>query len=400
MTYSAKPEALRAFGSLAPVAADALLGITALFRSDERDSKIDLGVGVYRDAIGATPVMRAVKKAETELLRLQASKSYLGAEGDIRFTGLLAIVALGEAIAGSPRLAGVQTPGGTGALRLGAELLKRARPEAVVWIGEPTWPNHGPIFMEAGIAVRSYRFYDVQTAEIDFDGMTTDLSGAKPGDVLLLHGCCHNPSGVTLADDEWLEIVDICERRGLIPFVDLAYQGLGDGLNHDAVATRNIFERLPAALLAYSCDKNFGLYRDRVGALWVQAPDEAATPNVRGNTLSMARSLWSMPPDHGAALVRIILDDPYLQAEWVEELTIMRERINALRSSIASAHPSLGFIGDQRGMFALMPIDCSAIAELRERHGIYMAASGRINLAGLTADNMSHFVEAITPHLL
>lgn len=386
-------------GRLAKVPADALLGLIALYRADPRPDKIDLGVGVFRDDDGATPVMRAVKSAEAELLATQASKSYLGAEGDARYTDLLANVALGDELASSPRITGVQTPGGTGALRLGAEFVKRAAPDATVWIGEPTWPNHGPIFLEAGLRVRAHRFYDVATATVDLEAMIEDLGAAAPGDILLVHGCCHNPGGAELDAAAWQRISALCDEKQLIPFVDLAYQGLGNGLEDDAGPTRALFRAHPAAILAYSCDKNFGLYRERVGALWVQGPEGADLEAARGNMLALARSLWSMPPDHGAAIVRVILDDAQMRAEWQAELDAMRERINTLRRLVAEAHPKLAFIGGQRGMFAMLPISPDAVSALRSEHGIYMAGNGRINIAGLTETNVARFVACVSPHL-
>ncbi|MBJ7437767.1 MAG: aspartate/tyrosine/aromatic aminotransferase [Sphingopyxis sp.] len=393
------PVAPDAFAALTAQPADALLGLIALYRADPRADKIDLGVGVFRDDEGATPVMRSVKAAEAVLLREQTTKAYLGAEGDAAYTDLLAAIVFGEKLAGSGRITGVQTPGGTGALRLGAELLARARPAATVWIGTPTWPNHGPIFTEAGLPVRSHRFYDVPTAMLDFEAMLEDLQQAAPGDILLLHGCCHNPSGVALSQEHWAAIVDLCERKGLLPFVDLAYQGLGDGLEEDAAATRTLISALPSAMVAYSCDKNFGLYRERVGALWVQAHAPSTAAIVRGNMLSLARSLWSMPPDHGAAIVRTILEHDDLRADWSAELTDMRLRINALRQAVASTHVGLDFIARQRGMFAMLPISSDAVAAMREGNGIYMAGNGRINIAGLTLQNISTFVAGLAPHL-
>lgn len=387
------------FDALTPQPADALLGLIALYRNDARAEKIDLGVGVFRTDAGDTPIMRAVKAAEAILLEQQTSKSYLGAEGDTAYAALLADIVLGPELARSPLITGVQTPGGTGALRLGAELLKRARPHVTVWIGAPTWPNHAPIFAEAGLSVQSHRFYDVASARIDFDAMLEDLEQAKFGDILLLHGCCHNPTGASLSTQQWQIIAGLCEEKNLIPFIDLAYQGLGDGLEVDAAATRALFALLPSAVLAYSCDKNFGLYRERVGALWIQAASETWANVVRGNMLSLARSIWSMPPDHGAAIVRTILEHDDLQSDWSLELTEMRERINSLRQTLAAAHPSLAFIGEQRGMFAMLPIGADAIGTLRSDHGIYMAGNGRINIAGLTLRTIPIFVAALRPHL-
>ncbi|WP_313801805.1 amino acid aminotransferase [Sphingobium sp.] len=387
------------FAALVAQPADALLGLIALYRDDQRTAKIDLGVGVFRTDDGRTPVMRAVKAAEKRLIHEQTSKSYLGAEGDVAYTDLLGEVVLGPEMARSDRITGVQTPGGTGALRLGAELLKRARPNATVWIGTPTWPNHGPIFIEAGMAVRAHRFYDVASATIDFDAMLEDLERAAAGDIVLFHGCCHNPTGAALSMQQWQAIADLCAERNLLPLIDLAYQGLGDDLEGDAAATRFLFAKLPSAILAYSCDKNFGLYRERVGALWVQAPSPASIAVVRGNMLSLARSLWSMPPDHGAAIVRTILGSPVLRDDWMSELAEMRGRINLLRSALAAAHPDLAFIGDQRGMFAMLPIGADAVVAMRRNSGIYMAGNGRINIAGLTVQNIPAFVAGLTPHL-
>lgn len=382
---------------LADQPADALLGLISLHRADPRPEKLDLGVGVFRDDGQATPVMRAVKAAEAHIAATQTSKSYLGAEGDILYAERLAEVVLGTAI-DRDRTAGVQTPGGTGALRLGAELLARAQPDATVWIGAPTWPNHAPIFAEAGLRTRSHRFYDIDRSTIDFPSMLDELENARAGDILLLHGCCHNPSGANFTAEQWHAIAALCEARGLIPFIDLAYQGLGDGLAEDAAATRMVFEALPTAILAYSCDKNFGLYRERVGALWVQSANAGVSALVRANMLTLARSLWSMPPDHGAAIVRTILEDTALRSDWEAELASMRSRINSLRTALAAAHTRLAAIGDQRGMFAMLPIASEVVVQLRDYHAIYMAGNGRINIAGLSAKTIPAFVAALIPH--
>lgn len=399
MTASALPmeAGFRFFSPLEAQPADALLGLIGLYRADPRPDKIDLGVGVYRDLSGATPVMRCVKEAEDILLGEQTTKSYLGAEGDVRYTELLAEVLLGPG-AGDQGLVGVQTPGGTGALRLGAELLKRAAPRARVWIGTPTWPNHGPIFAEAGIEVRAHRFYDTATSMIDFDAMWEDLESALPGDILLVHGCCHNPTGSDFTEAQWALLAERCAARDLVPFIDLAYQGLGDGLDEDAAATRTLLDRLPTAIVAYSCDKNFGLYRERVGALWVKPSIADATDVIRGNMLVLARSLWSMPPDHGAAIVRTVLSHEELRRDWLVELDEMRHRLNGLRTALADAHPALAPIGKQRGMFAMLPISPASVPDLRERHGIYMAGNGRINIAGLTPATVPTLVAALSPH--
>jgi len=387
------------FGTLERQPPDALLSLIGFYRQDPRSDKIDLGVGVYRNDAGETPVMRAIKAAECRLAETQSTKAYLGAEGDARFVELLAPIVFGRPLSADPLLTGVQTPGGTGALRLGAELIARGAGQPDVWIGTPTWPNHAPIFREAGLTVRSHSFFDAVTGTVDFAAMMEALDGAKAGDVVLVHGCCHNPTGAELAPDEWAALIAMIEERHLIPFVDLAYQGLGRGLDDDAAATRALLAAVPEAIVAYSCDKNFGLYRDRVGALWVKAASGEAIAAVRDNLLVLARSLWSMPPDHGAAAVREILDDAVLTTSWTAELNEMRRRIASLRAALANAEPRLAALAEQGGMFAMLPLARDAVLSLRTSHGIYMADSGRINIAGLRSDTVAPFVAAIAPHL-
>jgi aromatic-amino-acid transaminase len=388
----------QAFAGLVPQKPDALLALIAEYRADPRVDKIDVGVGVYRSETGDTPVMRAVKDAEAALLNEQTIKSYLGAEGDQRFAQLIWKLVSGSETLGA-RCFGLQTPGGTGALRVGAELLARARPDARVWIGEPTWPNHAPIFRGAGLEVRTHPYFDPDTAGIDFDAMLAALAQAEAGDVLLLHGCCHNPTGTQFSREQWKALSDLCNRLGLIPFIDVAYQGLGDGMEEDAQGARHILAAVPDALLACSCDKNFAVYRDRVGALFIQSGTELSLQLARTNALTIARSLWSMPPDHGAAVVRTILDNPALRIDWEEELTDMRRRLQTVRQGLASAHPLLAPVATQRGLFSRLPIEADAIAAVRRTHGIYMPADGRINIAGLNQANLRRFVDGVLPHL-
>jgi aromatic-amino-acid transaminase len=393
------PAATALFGSLQRQPPDALLAVIGMHRADPRPDKIDVGVGVYRDASGKTPVMRAVKEAERRLLSTQDSKSYLGAEGDQRFTDHLAIVALGDRLAADPRIDGIQTPGGTGALRLAAELIARTDRAPTIWIGTPTWPNHAPIFRAAGLAVRAHAYFDTARSDLDFDAFLDGFDQAVAGDVLLLHGCCHNPTGTAFSAAQWQALAALAAARGLVPLIDLAYQGLGRGLEEDAAGMRVMLDAVPEALVAYSCDKNFALYRERVGALWVQAASPAAVVPVRETMLVLARSLWSMPPDPGAAAVRLILEDAALTADWRAELIDMCARINVLRATLGNAHPALAPIAHQQGLFALLPIDRKAVTELRERHGIYMPDSGRINIAGLRNETVAPFVTALAPHL-
>jgi aromatic-amino-acid transaminase len=382
------------FQTLQPQPDDPLLALIGLFRDDPRPGKLDLGVGTYRDEHGETPVMAVVKSAERALLDTQRTKAYLGPEGDQRFVDLLRPVVFGAAEDFAGRLVGVQTPGGGGALRLGAELIAAARPGATVWLGAPTWPNHRPIMDAVGISVAEYRYFDPATQTLRFDDMAAALSRAEPGDVVLLHGCCHNPTGADLDESQWDSVADLVAERRLIPFVDLAYQGLGRGLDADAYGTRRVIESAEEALVAYSCDKNFGLYRDRTGALFVLARDSAQAATVRSNLLTHARVNWSMPPDHGAAAVRIILEEEGRALRWRAEIAAMCERINGVRRALA-AHPDLAFLAEQRGMFSLLPIGREAIAALRRDHGIYMAGSGRINVAGLRTSDAETFIRAL-----
>jgi aromatic-amino-acid transaminase len=382
------------FNTLMGQIPDVLLQIIKDHAGDPRAHKIDVGVGVYRNEAGVTPVFAAVKTAEARLLEHQRSKSYLGADGDTGFVSFLGELIFGAGYGAWQSLTGVQTPGGTGALRLGAELLNRAKPGANVWQWTPTWPNHPPIVTESGLRVQSIAAYDVPTAMLNMEAVDEALARATAGDVLLVQASCHNPTGADPNPQQWKRIAQICTERGLIPFIDCAYQGLGDGLTEDVEGLRTLVDAVEEAVIAYSCDKNFGLYRDRVGALWVKAKVETAAA-VRSNMLELTRSLWSTPPDHGAAVVRLILEDKALQVDWQQELDAMRERINSVRQALALADPRLDFIARQRGLFAMLPLTTEQIATLRKEHAIYMAPSGRINVAGLALAQVPIFVGAL-----
>ncbi len=379
--------------------ADALLALIALANADPRPEKIDVGVGVYRDSAGGTPILRAVKEAERILWETQDTKSYLGSQGDARFVELIKPIVFGEAAAGDDRIVGVQTPGGCGALRLGADLIVKADPAARILVGTPTWPNHEPLIGAAGVALVGYPYYDKAATTILFDTMVDALNAANAGDLVLLHGCCHNPTGADLDLDQWQVVADIVAKKGLIPFVDIAYQGLGDGLEADAAGTRLVVEAAEQALIAQSCDKNFGCYRDRLGSLFVKMPTAEGAQKVLGNLLGLARTMWSMPPDHMAATVRIILDDEALAADWRAQLVEMGARIRALRDKLAAADPRLAYIAGQKGMFSMLPISPQQVLNLREKHGIYMAGSGRFNVVGLSDDNVDHFAAAVIGEL-
>ncbi|MET3665018.1 amino acid aminotransferase [Caulobacter sp. 1776] len=381
------------FAGLTPKAPDSLLSLIGLYRRDPRADKIDLGVGVFRDDRGATPVLESVKAAEQLLLNGQSTKSYLGPEGDIGFLDLLKPIIFGDRV--SHEVFAVQTPGGTGAVRLACELLRAARPEIRVFVGAPTWPNHTQILDQLGLETVTFRHYDQRAQRLCFDEMMTTLETARAGDVVLLHACCHNPSGADYSLDQWRAIAELVGRKGLTPLIDLAYQGLALGLEADAAGARLVLKAAEDGLLAYSCDKNFGLYRERVGALYTLTRDAAILDLAASNIRALARTNWSMPPDHGAATVRIILESEALTAIWKAELEAMRSRVADLRQRLAKAVPALAPLAGQHGLFGLLPLSSAQVAQLREEHAIYMAGSGRINLAGLTVDNIDTFARAL-----
>ena len=374
---------------------DALLALIALCDADPRPDKIDVGVGVFRDGVGNTPILKSVKAAERILLETQETKAYLGSQGDARFVELIKPIVFGEAAAGDGRIVGVQTPGGCGALRLGADLIRIADPDARIFVGTPTWPNHVPLIGTAGVEMVDYPYYDRGSHGILFDRMMAALDGARRGDLILLHGCCHNPTGADLTIDQWRDVARLVAERGLVPFVDLAYQGFGHGLEADAAGTRLVVEAAEQALVAQSCDKNFGLYRERTGALFVKGSSAAGAEAAFGNLLGLARTMWSMPPDHGAAIVRTVLDDAALRAQWNEELVAMCARIRTLRARLAAFDPRLAYIDAQNGMFSMLPLSRDQVLALRESHGIYMADSARINIVGLSDDNVDSFAAAV-----
>ncbi|QNM83508.1 aspartate/tyrosine/aromatic aminotransferase [Sphingomonas sabuli] len=384
----------RTFADLEPVKSDSLLALIELARADTRPEKIDVGVGVYRDSDGNTPILRSVKQAEQRLWQDQTSKSYLGGRGDVRFTQLLRPIVLG-AHDGDERIAGLQTPGGCGSLTLGFKLLEAGNPDARVFVGTPTWPNHVPIIRGTTLEIVEYPHYDRASRKLCFDRMAEALKSARAGDIALLHGCCHNPTGADLASDEWAEVARIVADRGIIPFVDFAYQGLGDGLEEDAAGFWRLLDATDTLVAAHSCDKNFGVYRDRLGTLWFKTPDKASTDIAMGHVLQISREMWSMPPDHAAAAIRILLDDAALTADWRAELDTMRGRIAALRDRLAAADSELAYIGGQKGMFSMLPLTPDQVVKLRTDHAIYMADSGRFNICGLSDDQVDRFAAAV-----
>jgi aromatic-amino-acid transaminase len=393
------PTQTRLFDALDDQPLDAMLTLLRQLRSDPRDGKIDLGIGVYGDGKGRTPVMQAVRQAERIVAEAQTTKAYVAAEGDARFVSLLAPIVLDASRAADERYCGMQTPGGTGALRLAAELIAHANPDARIWVGTPTWVNHYGLMRAAGLHVLEHPFFDQATQTVLFDEMMSALEAARAGDVLLLHACCHNPTGAGFTTDQWRVIADLCARKGLLPLVDIAYQGLGHGLEEDATDMRALLDIVPEALITASCSKNFGLYRERLGALWIKGSNAQAALRARATCMKVGRSMWSMPPDHGASVVRTILESHELTASWQAELTTMRARLNAMRAELARAVPQLASVAQQTGMFALLPLSREAVTELRTQHGIYMIENGRMNIAGLTSENLPRFAAALAPYL-
>lgn len=386
------------FDGLKQQPGDALLAIIGMVKADPRPTKIDVGVGVYRDATGATPILRSVKKAEVILNETQDTKAYLGAEGDARFTELMQDMIFGPD-GHDDRIVGLQTVGGCGALRLGAELIRLANPEARVLVGQPTWPNHVPLIAGVGLQFVEHPYYDKANSVVLFDQMVDAMKAARTGDLVLLHGCCHNPTGADLSLDQWKVVAELVAERGIVPFIDFAYQGLGQGLEEDAAGLRLVVDASEQAIIAHSNDKNFGVYRDRVGSLHVKAANTTAAQVVYSNLLVIARTIWSMPPDHGAAVARIVLDTPELAADWHTELKEMCARIQSLRDRIAAFDPRLAYVQNQRGMFSMLPLTPDAIKGLQTAEGIYMAGSGRFNVAGLSDSNVDRFSAAVAARL-
>ncbi len=388
------------FETLETAPPDAIYAVMAAVRADPRPDKIDLSIGVYHDRERRTPIMRAVREAERRLLQTEQTKSYLPLAGDPLFNAGMTRLVFGDAAA-SERIRAAQTPGGTGAVRILAELVKRAGPDAKVWLSEPTWPNHPAIMRAAGLEIRSYPYFDPATNEVRADAMLDALGAAGPGDVVLLHGCCHNPTGAELLPEHWDAIAKLAEARGFLPFVDFAYQGFGDGLEEDAVGVRRLAARVEEMVVAASCSKNFGLYRERVGCAFVLGGSPERSDLMLGQLLSVARASYSSPPAHGAALVGMILDDAALRADWRAELEEVRAHMLGLRRTLAAGLRARtnsdrhDFIGRHRGMFSLLGMTPVQVARMRDEHAIYMVGAGRINVAGLPEEEVERFADAL-----
>tara|TARA_B100000497_G_scaffold2437_1_gene2781 strand:+ start:124 stop:1317 length:1194 start_codon:yes stop_codon:yes gene_type:complete len=391
------------FENLKPVAIDPILGLMVAFKADNRAEKIDLGVGVYQDDRGRTPVMASVKEAESRLMELETTKSYQGMAGDPDYNQRMMELLLGKdhSILSTGRVKSIQAPGGSGALRVGAEVIRRARPESKLWVGIPTWPNHIPLLGSAGFDIKQYPYYDMDARQVDTEKMMETLRQVPVGDLVLLHGCCHNPTGADLTNEQWDSIADLALERGFIPFIDTAYQGLGNGLDQDAYGMRMMAERLPEVIIASSCSKNFGLYRERTGSITFIAETSEQADIVVSQAMSTARSIYSMPPAHGALLVSMVLGDPQLRSQWEAELEEVRLRIKSMRNLLCdslennAAGMDFSHIKRQNGMFSFLGITTPQLERLRTEFGIYIVSSTRINLAGVNSNNIEHLTQSL-----
>jgi len=388
------------FESLQAMPADAILGLIAEHRDDPRPNKIDLGVGVYRNAAGETPVLNTVKKAEHRLVGTQTSKAYIGTAGDATFNAAMQAMTFADAVP-DDRLVTIQTPGGSGSLRVAAGMILRAKENTTTWASEPTWANHEPLLGGAGLQLKSYPYYDTSHHVIHIDAMLDALRAAPKGDVVLLHGCCHNPSGLDPTDDEWLAITDVVVERELVPFIDNAYQGFARSVEDDAFAIRHMAARVPEMIVSNSCSKNFGLYRDRVGTLSILSADAATAQIVSSQINNYVRTLYSVPPDHGAAVVSMILNDPELHDAWLIEVNEMRDRLQGMRVLLNNAllekipEHDFSHLLRANGMFCFLGIKAEHVARLKRDFGIYMVNSSRINVAGITAENVGYLSDSI-----
>jgi aspartate aminotransferase len=391
------------FERLEPITADPILSLMAAYRADSDPRKVDLGIGIYRDERGETPVLAAVREAESALFAAQTTKAYVGPVGNAGFNQAMERMVFGRqhAALGAGRVRTIQAPGGCGALRLGAELIRFVAPQTLVHVSTPTWANHMPLLSGSGLTLEQYPYFDPATGGVQFSAMLAALERLPPRAVVLLHASCHNPTGADLSLEQWRELLALVKRRELLPFMDMAYQGLGDGVEEDAFAVRLFSAELPEVLCAVSCSKNFGLYRERTGALHVVSGSSAAADATLSQLARLGRGIWSMPPDHGAAIVHGILGNSRFAKLWVEELKVMRSRIQDLRQSVVwqlrehCAQRDFGFIAAQHGMFSFLGISTAQVRELRTRHHIYMTDDSRMNIAGLRRDNLEYFARSV-----
>jgi len=388
------------FETLQTMPADAILGLIAEYRNDPRPEKIDLGVGVYRNAAGETPILNTVKKAERHLVETQTTKSYISTAGEPTFNAAMQAMTFAGAVT-DDRLVTIQTPGGSGSLRVAAGMLLRAKDAVTVWVSEPTWANHVPLLGGAGLQLKSYPYYDTKRHVIEIDAMLETLRGAPKGDVVLLHACCHNPTGLDPTEDDWQAIVEVIVERELLPFIDIAYQGFARGIADDNYVIRELARRVPEMIVSNSCSKNFGLYRDRVGSLSHLCADTATRDIVSSQVNSYVRTLYSLPPDHGAAVVSMILNDAESHAEWLDEVKEMRDRLQRMRTLLNDAlvkkipDHDFSHLVRANGMFSYLGTTPEQVERLKREFGIYLVNTSRINVAGITGDNVGYLSDAI-----
>ena len=388
------------FNSLQQQPADKILALMQVYKEDPRENKIDLGVGVYKDASGQTPIMQSIKRAEHMLWETQNTKSYVGLTGTPEFSQTMIDLVLGDKF-DKNLTASAATPGGTGAVRQAFELGKMANPNLRVFVSDPTWPNHLSILKYLGIPVEPYRYFDAKTRAVDFSSMMTDLENAKEGDLILLHGCCHNPTGANLKAPEWDAVIELLLKSGATPMIDIAYQGFGDGLEEDASGVRKLVNSVPETIIAASCSKNFGIYRERTGLLIVVSHDKDARDLNQSTLAFLNRQNFSFPPDHGARLVTMVLSDEELKRSWMEELEAVRTSMLSLRTQLATELEKLsgsnrfGFLADHRGMFSRLGASPEQVNELRENHAVYMVGDSRLNIAGLNSKTVPVLAKAI-----
>ena len=388
------------FETLTKAPGDKILALMGEYAADPRPTKIDLGVGVYKDEQGVTAIMSAVRKAEERILKSEKTKTYLGIAGNKGFGAAVLDLALADSVERS-RVRIAQAPGGTGSLWVLMQLINRARPGATVWVSDPTWPNHNPIAENSGLTVKKYPYFDAETRGVKFAEMLATLDDLSKDDVVLLHGCCHNPTGANLTNAQWDQVAASLARTGALPFIDLAYLGFGDGLLEDAYGTRKVIASVPEALIAFSGSKNFGLYRERIGAAILIAKDAAEADTANSQLLNIIRGAYSQPPDHGAEIIRVILEDAELRAEWETELNAMRNRMIGLREKLSEAirqrsnATDFDFVAGHRGMFSLLGLPNAVVEHLKTANGVYMIGDSRINVAGIPEDRIGDLADAI-----
>lgn len=391
------------FENLPLLPADPILGLMDDFRNDSNPNKIDLGVGVYKNEQGETPVLESVKRAERDILEQEQTKLYIGPAGSAEFGHAMQNLLLGanHPVLADNRVSTMQTPGGCGALRVAAELVKKSNPNATIWVSDPTWGNHIPLLGDTDLQIKTYTYYDAASHQVNFDAMQQSLQQAKQGDLVLLHGCCHNPSGADLSPEQWQILADMASKQGFTPFIDIAYQGFGRGIDEDAFGVRLMAEQLPELLIANSCSKNFGIYRERVGAVFVIAQTAEQAHANSSQLARIVRGIYSMPPSHGAAVVARILGSDELRQHWLSELDAMRDRILKLRSQLLeqlnakAPNTDFSFITRQSGMFSFLDISPTQVQRLREEFSIYMTSDSRINVAGINSNNIDYLSSAI-----